>query len=369
MFDAYKRDPTTDNLIALLRATQDRVYRLCFHVLRRPHDAEDAAQEVLIRIVEGVRGIDDAGQFHRWVYRVSLNAALESIRKSARRQAHESRAAMTVPPEPLDEESRLALFEGIAGLDDASRTLILDHYFEGRTLESIASRDGVSPQAASKRLEKAREHLKRALPVGLLALPDLGGLFPRGGPPSAAPDLVSGAVLAKVHSIAALAAGGTVMASKSSIAAVVAFSLIACLGAGTGAVLLLRSTPGPKPEIPVPAKVEQKTPGTFSIQTGSPNVANDDADRRAVAAAKRRIMEAFAKHYSKLNSFAAVKKDKFAGMYLRTLVENKDLKALAASLAEDESGHSLTALRELYESSKTELRHFSLLLLAQGGRS
>ncbi|HKS17458.1 MAG TPA: sigma-70 family RNA polymerase sigma factor, partial [Planctomycetota bacterium] len=141
-FRAYKSNPTSDTLIRLLRSQQDRVYRLCFQVLRREHDAQDAAQEVLMRIVDGVRKIDDPGQFHGWVYRVSLNAALESIRKAARRQAHESRAAMTVPTELLDDESRRALFESLARLDDGPRSLLLDRYFEGETLESLASREG-----------------------------------------------------------------------------------------------------------------------------------------------------------------------------------------------------------------------------------
>src|SRR5688500_7348782 len=112
-FLAYKSNPTPDTLIRVLRAHQDLVYRVCLQVLRRPHDAEDAAQEVLIRAVDGIRGVDNPDAFRRWLYRVSLNAALESARKAARRRVHESRAAMTPPAAPLDDESRRALFEGI----------------------------------------------------------------------------------------------------------------------------------------------------------------------------------------------------------------------------------------------------------------
>src|SRR5258706_9474464 len=125
-FRDYKSNPTSDNLIRLLRAHQDRVYRLCFQVLRRAYDAEDAAQEVLVRIVDGVRKVDDADAFRRWVHRVSLNAALEAARKATRRKAHETRAAMEDPPgKTLDEESRRSLFEAIARLDEGPRSLLL----------------------------------------------------------------------------------------------------------------------------------------------------------------------------------------------------------------------------------------------------
>ncbi|HTF57739.1 MAG TPA: sigma-70 family RNA polymerase sigma factor, partial [Planctomycetota bacterium] len=242
-FRDFKSQPTADSLIRLLRAHQERVYRLCLQVLRRAHDAEDAAQEVLIRIVDGVRKVDDADAFRRWVYRVSLNAALEAARKASRRRTHESRAAMEVPPgQTLNEESRRSLFEAIARLDEGPRSLVLDHYFEGETLESLGSREGVSAQAVSKRLDRAREELKRALPASFLGVPDLGRLFEWGAAPSVAPDLVSGPVLAKVHSIAvALAVGGVVVASKISIVAAVVITALLCLTAGTGLGVLLKS--------------------------------------------------------------------------------------------------------------------------------
>ena len=242
-FRDFKSHPTADSLIRLLRAHQERVYRLCLQVLRRAHDAEDAAQEVLIRIVDGVRKIDDADAFRRWAYRVSLNAALEAARKASRRRTHESRAAMENPPgKPLDEESRRSLFEAIARLDEGPRSLVLDHYFEGETLESLGSREGVSAQAVSKRLDRAREELKRALPATFMGLPDLGRLFERGTSAPAVPDLVSGPVLVKVAAIA----GGAVVTTKSLLLPIAIAALLAvCLGVGIVALNFRLPTDAP----------------------------------------------------------------------------------------------------------------------------
>jgi RNA polymerase sigma factor (sigma-70 family) len=257
-FRDYKSDPTTDSLIRLLRSQQDRIYRLCLQVLRRPHDAEDASQEVLIRIAEEARRFDDHDIFRRWVYRVSLNAALETARKAARRRAHETRAAMKDSPrEALDEESRRALFEGISKLDDVPRSLLLDHYFEGETLESLGSREGVSPQAVSKRLDRAREELRRAIPASALGAFDLSRLFVRGTTTSGVPDLVSGPVLAKVAAVA----GGTLMASKTSLVAAVVMTGILCLAAGTGLGLLLKSRPEHVAQVRAPVPETRITSG------------------------------------------------------------------------------------------------------------
>ena len=129
---------------------------------------------------------------------------------------------MNVPAPTLDDESRRALFAGLASLDDPSRGLLLDHYFEGATLDALASREGVSPQAVSKRLDRAREELRRKLPASLAAI-DLNRLF-EPGIAAATPDLVSGPVLAK----AASATAGTALAIKIAVglAAVIAVAFL-----------------------------------------------------------------------------------------------------------------------------------------------
>ena len=77
----------------------------------------------------------------------------------------------------------------------------------------------------------------------MAALPNLEALFPMA---PAAPDLVTGAVLAKAKTTAALlAAGGAVMASKISILAAVVITAFFCLTAGTvlGVLLKFRAAP------------------------------------------------------------------------------------------------------------------------------
>ncbi len=168
------------------------------------------------------------------------------------------------PPSPLDDESRRALFEAIATLDDHPRGLLLDHYFEGETLESLASREGVSAQAVSKRLDRAREELRRAIPALGAALPDLGGLFEAQG--GVAPDLVSGPVLAKVGAVA----GGALMASKTSLVAAVVITGVLCLAAGTGLGLLLRSQPGKGAQVLAGVPETRKTSGDKSVLNSHP---------------------------------------------------------------------------------------------------
>jgi RNA polymerase sigma-70 factor (ECF subfamily) len=236
-FLAFIAQPGSDSLIGLLRAHQGRIFRLCYQVLHNAEDAEDASQEVLLKIVDEIRQFADPVSFRRWLNRVSLNAALEAARKAARRRAHETRAAMQqLVPTPLDAATRLALFEAIAALGEGPRNLVLDHYFEGESLESIGQREGCSAPAVCKKLDDARESLRRRLGASV-AIPSLESLFPAA---PAAPDLVTGVVLAQAKAAAAaLVAGGAIMSTKATIAAI-ALTAILCLTVGTGFGVLLK---------------------------------------------------------------------------------------------------------------------------------
>ena len=69
-FDGWKRRPDKVTLSALLESVEPRVDRICRRILRDPHDAEEAKQEVLLEITSGLDAISDDEHFDRWVGRV-----------------------------------------------------------------------------------------------------------------------------------------------------------------------------------------------------------------------------------------------------------------------------------------------------------
>jgi RNA polymerase sigma factor (sigma-70 family) len=63
-------------LESVVRAAQKDVYNLAIRFLWHPQDAEDATQEILIRVVTGLGGFRGESGFRTWVYRVACNALL-----------------------------------------------------------------------------------------------------------------------------------------------------------------------------------------------------------------------------------------------------------------------------------------------------
>ena len=78
----------------LLGRHLDRIHAICRRVTGHPEDALDATQEALLAVARGVHRYDGRSAFTTWLYRVATNAALDEVRRRARRP---------VPTEPVGE--------------------------------------------------------------------------------------------------------------------------------------------------------------------------------------------------------------------------------------------------------------------------
>jgi RNA polymerase sigma-70 factor (ECF subfamily) len=245
-FDEYRRQPGKDTMRRVLEAYQDRIYNLCYQVLRHSEDAEDASQQVLLKFAEGVGSLPTTEEVRRWVYRVALNGALDVKRGIVRRNRRERHAAAPIPEAsaPVVPEARDAVETALSTLDDDSRQLVVEHYFEKRSLGELAHREGCTAVAVWKKLVKAKEALERSLRRGgyasLVPLMDpyLGSLDPVPAPVR----LLGDAVLSKAGVAGAgagtiLSTGGLTMAaqayfSKATILVVSVVGMGLCLGGG-----------------------------------------------------------------------------------------------------------------------------------------
>ena len=69
----------------LLRRHYDRVHAVCRRIAGSTRDADDAAQEAMIKIVRNLDRFDGRAAFGTWVYRIATNTALDELRKRKRR--------------------------------------------------------------------------------------------------------------------------------------------------------------------------------------------------------------------------------------------------------------------------------------------
>jgi RNA polymerase sigma-70 factor (ECF subfamily) len=253
LFADYGAQPSTERLIGLLRACADPVYNVCYQVLGHRQDAEDAAQIVLLKVVAEIQNPSSIERFNQWLYRVSLNTALHCRTKRTRRIQREHRVALMAQSERIPDDTRDAVLEAVADLDDDARALVVEHFFEGRSLYEMGRDRGLSAVAIWKRINRAKDFLRQSLQGmgAVAALERMDDVFGACRSVRAPSGLVSEAIIQKARAaVAAEAAlmGGIVMAGKGVSVAVVAAACIALFVLGAGGALLVRSVGGASEE-------------------------------------------------------------------------------------------------------------------------
>jgi RNA polymerase sigma factor (sigma-70 family) len=163
-------------LEAVIAGVRDRIYNLALRMLWHPADAEDATQEILVRLVTHLGSFRGESAFTTWAYRVASNYLLTTRKRRAEReeltferfaeQLDEGLApeapgpAAEVENRLLVEEVKLGCSQGMLLCLDRDHRLayILGDVF-GVTSQEAAEIVGISPVAFRKRLSRARARL------------------------------------------------------------------------------------------------------------------------------------------------------------------------------------------------------------------
>lgn len=146
---------------ALAEEYMDMVYRLAFHNLGSPHDADDVTQEVFLRLLRFGPEFESAGHARRWLIRVTVNECKRLIRSPWRRHtvALEDYAAALEWETPEQSE----LFQAVMALPLKYRAPVYLFYYEGLSTDEIARALNRSPSTVRTQLARAREQLKHIL--------------------------------------------------------------------------------------------------------------------------------------------------------------------------------------------------------------
>jgi len=176
----------------LIRPCERSIYFLLFSLLRNEADAEDAAQETVVKVYRNLHLFRGDSQFRTWVLSIARNEGLGRLRKTENRR-EDSLDAMVdsdagdftpavltswreVPAEALERAELGALLrKAIDGLPEIYRNVVLLRDIEEMDVRETAAALGISEGAVKVRLHRARALLQREL------APRLKGFAPKRG--------------------------------------------------------------------------------------------------------------------------------------------------------------------------------------------
>jgi RNA polymerase sigma-70 factor (ECF subfamily) len=189
---AIANDPSA--IQAIMRAYNQRLFRIARGVVRDDGIAEDVLQEAYIKAFQHLDSFRAHSSLPTWLYRIVMNEALGRLRKSSRgvevRLPDQGASAEVVlfpnAIAPDDPEKTMAqrqilhlVEEATDGLPDEFRLVFIARVIEGMSVEETAVLLDIKPETVRTRLHRARELLRRHIdkrigPVLLNAFPFAG---------------------------------------------------------------------------------------------------------------------------------------------------------------------------------------------------
>ena len=158
---------------ALVRRYQRRVYATALHILTNHGDADDVTQETFVRAYRGMAGFDGRSDFFTWLYRITVNTALNYVRSNKRAGAladaaaeADDRAPNRTPAEwlALSEEMQRTL-GAIAALSKPLRVTLVLATVEQLPYKQIADILDVPEGTVAWRVNEARRLLRERLGI------------------------------------------------------------------------------------------------------------------------------------------------------------------------------------------------------------
>jgi RNA polymerase sigma-70 factor, ECF subfamily len=167
----------------VVQAYRKRILGTIARLIGRPDDVEDVGQEVFLRLYYALEQLRTPEVFEPWLYRLTVNAAYDYLRKQKRRK--ESRmsdlseqavvmADAVAGGKVEAEESRRTkireLVESLLGkISEEDRILLMMKEVEGLSLKELEQIYKVSENALKVRLFRARQRVLKAFEANSVA--------------------------------------------------------------------------------------------------------------------------------------------------------------------------------------------------------
>jgi RNA polymerase sigma-70 factor, ECF subfamily len=176
---ALARQGNEEAFAVLVRRNYPMIYKISRRVLKNHEDAEDTLQNVLIKVYQRLDGFDGQSRFSTWLFRVTFNEALMTLRRNRSRRQDcsvdvsyadsDAQSAAGIRNHRENNErnyiNRELALKALLRLNPVLRGAFFLHKGEGWTHKEMAKELGISPETAKSRVYRARRQLREEMEV------------------------------------------------------------------------------------------------------------------------------------------------------------------------------------------------------------
>ncbi len=175
-------DGDVDAFEQLIIRYEKKIYSICFYFLKNREVADDAAQEIILKLYKKLGSFRQEAAFSTWMNYVASNTCRDYLRKRKRNkvlhldddiQTEDGQISRELPSEESTPEERIEnkelgvlMQDTIAKLKEDHREILLMREYQELSYEEIAKILEISVGTVKSRIYRARKDLKALLNQG-----------------------------------------------------------------------------------------------------------------------------------------------------------------------------------------------------------
>ena len=154
-----------EEFLRVLEQNQGIIFKICNSYCADSEDRKDLAQDIVVQLWKSFASYDPQYKITTWLYRIALNVAISSSRKTSTRNKYSANIDQSfltlINEENTDLSEELELLQRfIQKLDDLSRALLL-LWLDENSYEEIAAILNISKSNVGTKLGRIKNQLKK----------------------------------------------------------------------------------------------------------------------------------------------------------------------------------------------------------------
>ena len=154
------RQGDTASYTLLVKRHYRHVFAVCLGILGNVHDAEDIAQDAMLKGLVKIKKLARGEQFEAWILKIAKNLCIDFIRRRKRIKPLDPEQLMQAGQRNQDNHE---LEQAVRRLPQELRLPLVMYYFDGKNAKKIAGKLKISHSGVCQRIREARKELHKLL--------------------------------------------------------------------------------------------------------------------------------------------------------------------------------------------------------------
>ena len=147
------------------------LFRLAWRLTGDQALADDVVQDTLIKAWNKLGSFKMESSFHTWLHRITVNTAMDHLRKRSRQQQFETEEpdweglpqAAEAPRHDVQIDIQRETAAALGGLSETERAALMLRHFEGHSIKEIAEMLEITTDACKQAIFRAVQKMRTAL--------------------------------------------------------------------------------------------------------------------------------------------------------------------------------------------------------------